>query len=153
MSVDKKSHSWARELQNKLSILAATFATPLATYGDVDTNGNPLVGVGVANPPVAGGTGALIRIKPIDWPLTQTSVGLPQPVYNPHLVEVIYEAGIAGNTVEVLDNIKKACFELGANVAIYVTTNGTAPTYANMTSTYLKATIRASLQYGMVGSL
>ena len=151
MTVDKKSHSWARELQNKLSILAATFATPLSTYSDVDANGNPLIGVGLANPPVAGNTGALIRIRPIEWPLAQTSVGLPQPVYTPHLAEIIYEAGVVGNTVEVLDNIKKAVFDLGMNVAIYVTTGGTAATYANMTSGNLKATIRASLQYGMVG--
>lgn len=153
MTIDKKSISWARELQNKLSILAATFATPLATYSDVDASGNPLIGVGLANPPVAGNTGALIRIRPIDWPLEQTSVGLPQPVYTPHLAEIIYEAGIAGNTVEVLDNIKKAVFELGITTAIYVTTLGTPAVYTNMVAGNLKATIRASLQYGMIGGM
>lgn len=151
MSIDKKSHSWARDLQNRLAVLAATFATPLSVYGDVDASGNPLIGVGLANPPVAGNTGVLIRISPKDWPLIQTSVGLPQPVYGPHVAEIIYEAGVVGNTVEVIAQCEAALLALGMDTKIYVTTGGTPATYANMTTANLKTTIRASLQYGMVG--
>ncbi len=148
---DYASTSRARELANQLKVRAARFATPLAVTESQDTSGNPLVIVGVVS--AAAGAGATIRLRQIDWPLVQDSIGLPQKVYGPHVSELVYEAGVAADTVEMISTLEMALAQLGTRVDIYQSPNGTAADYTQFLPANLKCTFAPSLYFGMTGSV
>lgn len=135
---DYSSMARARDLQNELATRCARFGTPLPVTAGQDASGNPLVIVGTVSAP--GGAGFTIRLRPIDWPLVQTAVGIAQPVYSPHVTEIAYEAGIAADTVEAITTIAMACAKRGTRIAIYQSSNGTAADYTQMIPTKLVCT-------------
>lgn len=147
---DYKSQAMARELYQELKSRLATLASPVTVTLSEDNSSAPLILLGT--PSVAGSQGGTIRIKPIEWPNVQTSVGLSQPVYGPHDTEFVYE-NIAGNTVPFLLAVQLTCGKRGTNFKVYRTASSTAPTYTQMIAANLQATYQPDAAFGFIGSM
>ncbi len=137
---DHASVARARDIAQELRLRFARVATPLAISQSQDTNGNPLIVVGSVA--AAGTAGFTIRFRPIDWPNVQTSIGLAQPVYGPHVTEVVWEAGISLDTIEDIAQLLLTLGKRGTRMAIYSSPNGTAADFtqlipANLVTEYL----------------
>ena len=150
MATTRKAQDMALFLADELKLRMSKIATPL-TVADVsfDTDQNPLVKIGTGS---VGAAGALIKIKPIDWPLAQNIVGLAQPVYSTHELLIVREASVAGNTDAVLMNIALIAAARGTRVVFYQSANGTAPDASQFIDGNKTATIEPSLYYGMQAS-
>lgn len=150
MSTTKKAIAIATYLQNELKLRLQKISTPLVT-ADVtfDTDQNPLIKVGTG---LVGAAGGLIKVEPIVWPLAQNIIGLTEPVYTPHEILYVREAGVAANTDEVVMNIVASLGWRGTRLKIYQSPNGTAPDASQFIDANLKVAIEASLYYGMTNS-
>jgi len=129
MAYDYKSVAQIRQL---LTILNYTLANESVTITESqDPDGYPLILVG--DVAAAGVKAATIRIRPITWPVVQTSIpGISQPVYTPHLVEMVYE-NIAANTARFLLKLQVPMAKLGMRMVVYRTAATTAPVISTMT--------------------
>lgn len=129
MAYDYKSVAQIRQL---LTILNYTLANESVTITESqDSDGYPLILVG--DVAAAGVKAATIRIRPITWPVVQTSIpGISQPVYTPHLVEMVYE-NIAANTARFLLKLQVPMAKLGMRMVVYRTAAATAPVVGTMT--------------------
>lgn len=129
MAYDYKSVAQIRQL---LTILNYTLANESVTITESqDPDGYPLILVG--DVAAAGVKAATIRIRPITWPVVQTSIpGISQPVYTPHLVEMVYE-NIAANTARFLLKLQVPMAKLGMRMVVYRTAAATAPVVSTMT--------------------
>lgn len=127
---DYKSVAQMRQLKGIYDITVAPSESITITESS-DVDGLPLLLIG--NPSVAGAKAATIRIRPLVWPVVQTSIpGIAQPVYTPHLCEMIYE-NILDNTAKFLLKLQIPMAKLGMRMVVYRTAAATAPLVTNMT--------------------
>lgn len=148
-TTDYASQAMARELYQELKFRMAALASPVTVTLSEDNSNAPLILLGT--PSVAGSQGGTIRIKPMDWPNIQTSVGLAQPVYGPHDAEFVYE-NIAGNTVPFLFGVWAVLTKRGCNSKLYRCAAATAPTYTQMVAGNLQYSYQPDPAFGFKGS-
>lgn len=87
----KKAHALAGEMHSELRLRGAV---ALAESGivslTVDTDGDPLIVLGDG---LAGTQSAIVKVRPIDWPLAKNIVDMPEEVYTPHVIQILVETG------------------------------------------------------------
>lgn len=144
----RKAVDLALALQNEVKMRLAKLSTPI-TVGDVtyDTDQNPLIKAGTGS---VGAAGGLIKVKPIEWPLSVNIVGLQEPVYSQHEILFVREASVSANVDELVMNLVLALGRRGTRVAIYQSPNGTAPDASQFIAANLKAVIDPDLWAGMM---
>lgn len=126
---DYKSVAQMRQLKGIYDITVAPSEAVTITESS-DGDGLPLLLIG--DPTAAGVKAATIRIRPLVWPVVQTSIpGIAQPVYTPHLCEMVYE-NIALNTAKFLLKLQIPMAKLGMRMVVYRTNAATAPIAATM---------------------
>jgi len=150
MATTRKAQDLALFLKDELNLRLSKISTPLVVAEvSFDTDQNPLIKIGTG---AVGAAGGLLKIKPIEWPLSQNIVGLSEPVYSIHELLFVREAAVAGNTDEVVMNITLPSAARGTRVVFYQSPNGTAPDASQFIDANKKATIEPSLYYGMQAS-
>lgn len=148
--MSKKAQVLAHNLASELKIRST-----LAIVEGYDTNGDPTITVGDG---VAGHRNAVIRVKSISWPLAQDALGLADSVYAVNVMQVCTEANpTSGAGADILLNQDQLDLMLcigrrGTTVEWYVSTNGTAPATAQMTSGNLQASYVPELKWDILAS-
>lgn len=99
-----------------------------------DSDGYPIVNFGTLT---ASGGGAVIRVKPSDDVSGVDSLGLPQRVYHPHVVQAVLEES-ATSDVFVMNSltwskVEKVLQAAGCKTQIFMSDNGVAPSTGSMT--------------------
>lgn len=126
---DYKSLAQIRALKGIYDITVAQSESVTITESS-DADGLPTLLIG--DPSAAGVKAATVRIRPLVWPVVQTSIpGIAQPVYTPHLCEMVYE-NIAANTAKFLLKLQIPMAKIGMRMVVYKTTAGTAPIVSTM---------------------
>lgn len=126
---DYKSIAQIRALKSIYDITVAQSEAITITESS-DADGLPTLLIG--DPSVAGIKAATVRVRPLVWPVVQTSIpGIAQPVYSPHLVEMVYE-NIAANTAKFLLKLQIPMAKIGMRMVVYRTAAATAPAVTTM---------------------
>lgn len=154
MATTQKAISLARDLAEEIQKRLPTMTVATS----FDSDGNPLVSVDDGSP-ASGEASALIKVRPIDWPLAKDALGLASQVYTPHVIQLATEANYAATTDNVADNLTRAqllailgpCLQKGCRVEWYEETYGTPPAASTITGSKLKASYE-NLYYPMVQS-
>lgn len=151
MATTAKAHDLAAELA---SILEQRLSLDVVASNDSDEN--PVLTIGDNG---AGDPGAVIKLKPQDWPLAKDILGLTANIFTPHVIMVCLEANQAGAVAEadingwdILLPILGEVVLKGCRVEIYESANATPPAVAEMVEANLKATFDPSLYHGMIAN-
>lgn len=154
MATDYKSQAIAHDLADRLK------ERGLGSLGIVesfDTDGNPLITLGAG---VALGANAVLKVRPVDWPLAQDILGLAANVYNPHVIQLVTEADYQGATDNVLDplspdqllKILASAEKMGCILEWYQSATSVAPTAAAIIPSNLKSTFHPDQRYPLISA-
>ena len=148
MSSTAKAVAVARQLEEEYKIRLSALSV-VVTFGSA---GDPLIQVGTGAP---GAAGALIRVKPISWPLAKDIFGQSAIQYGPHVLQIATEDVFGDiNTSQQCLSLLGPLLQKGMKVEWYVVANGLGGgtlDEADFGGT-LTASFEASLQYPMVQS-
>jgi hypothetical protein len=140
MATTQQALDLAADLLSDFAIRLKALVQTTAT----DTDSNPLIKIGSASTGTAGTDGALIKVLPLTTFLLD-ALGNAQPVYGPHIIQVVTEADPIGGagadpvTVNTLLQVFGEVLRKGARVEWYQSANGTAPVVASITAGNLKS--------------
>lgn len=143
---------------NLIEDLAAKLAMRLPSLAQVkgfDSDQNPTLLVGAA---AAGSAGALIKVKPQDWPLAKDVLGLTATIFTPHVIQVCFEANNAAGAaadVNSLAQIASIVMEValrGTRVEIFSETNGAAVGVADLVDAKKVLTFDPLIEAGMIAN-
>jgi hypothetical protein len=121
MATTFKAGTIAHELADRLKVRALGVASAVTESVD-STDSNPTIQIGTL---ASTNRCALIKVKPVDWPLAKDILGLSQPVFTPHVIQVLIEAAPLGGltTSDKLDLFAQLA-SMGTIVEIYETASG-----------------------------
>jgi hypothetical protein len=116
---------------------------------------NPYVSIGDGT---IGGANALLKVKPVDWPLAKDVLGLDQAVFAPHVIQFVTEAdptaGAGANPLtrgQVLGILGQA-MAMGCVVEWYESANGDSPDLDDITPAKLKGTFHPDHYHPLVSA-
>lgn len=121
MATTYKAGAIAHELADRLKV--RTLGNSQGVSESVDSNdSNPTITIGTL---ASTNRCALLKVKPVDWPLVKDVLGLAQNVYTPHVIQILIEAAPLGGltTADKLDLLAQVA-SMGTIVEIYETASG-----------------------------
>lgn len=121
MATSYKAGAIAHELADRMKVRALGVASAVVESVDA-SDSNPLITIGTLG---TGNRCALVKVKPVDWSLAQDILGLSQPVYTPHVIQVLWEAAAGGGLTssDKMDLIGQLT-AMGTIVELYETNSG-----------------------------
>ena len=148
MSTNAKVQNLAIYLQQELLQRLGKLSTAV-TVADItfDTDQNPLIKLGTG---IAGAAGGMVKVAPLNWPLSQNIIGQQAPNYGSQsVIQYAREASVAANTMELQAAINLVVGNRGTQVEFYECTNGVVPDQSQIIAGNLKYTYQPSTQWGM----
>lgn len=150
MAASAKSRAIANSLAGAFKLRLS-----LAVAESFDTDQNPLIKLGSGS---IGAAGALIKVKPQDWPEAKDILGLAANIYSPDIIQIVMESNPAGgagadiNSMAVLLPILAQCAIYGCKMEVYLSANGNAPDASDIVSGNLAASFQPSAEHGMIAN-
>lgn len=144
----------AKHVELSLSLKDALKRRFASVVDGFDTNGLPTLLIGAGT---AGSQSAFIRIKPVDS-IGVNSVGLSQPAYGPHAIQLVLETSTIANTPLLTGaNALPLWAELasrGVRIELYMSANTNAVDVADITTGNFKgAWDGAAVEFGFMAAI
>lgn len=142
------SHELADIIKKRLPALAVSEGFDASSDGPHPTI---LVGAGTA-----GSESMFVRVKPIDWSLSQNVIGQTSQVYTPNVIQIVTEANAAAtlgcgffSLADILPLLGEILSK-GTKVEWYQSANTNPVDVSDIVSGNLKASFQTSLYWGML---
>lgn len=142
------SHKAVALAEEIVSLLRQRFADFTVEW-EHDTDQHPVIRF-YDTAPVSDAAGALIKVRPVEWPLARDVLGLTATIFVPITIQVVVEEDSAGMAWGWLVTLLGDLIFKGTKLELYQRDHGAFPEIADIDPDNLEVTYHGHPQYPMM---